>query len=543
MATTNTGDYGSLDEMKLNRNYIFAPAALPGFTEDSFSFAHAIKPETAKAALEWFGGEAVAATNYVKHLRKNFNIPEWAEEAKVSSALMGSEKIFKGSTRISWSESQFAGKFEKVLEDFGARLSNTHSPNQPGLEVLVGLHLLTDGAWFLMLGEAWRNDETGKEFVYWHIDALSHTRHFHLKPHPSIQFFIPHLLQSIAFLSESSDPDSLGVLISREAMFGVSGDTKAPEIAIHLQSDNHHAAIVIDDDENGDFYFMWSPETVRYGYIFREVDDISEIEIAIAVATSSLPKVAECLVDGYSNYQESGSQNFQERTFADDYLYKEGALEHFARGRFLAGPISQFVDFETYRLYCKVDDIHDAALAKRDADTLRIALNGYQEIISRGSGVMFAYSLNRYVYAMQNYGGSILGLSNEERAGFHDYGAKLLKYSTTLPVDLEDANAYSALALLEISRNHFNDALAAVNAGITILKEDRSHIPDSLMGDSDPQENPHIKLELFATRAELLYRAGEVAKAKDIATNILAEAESKNYAGPEIKKVKWILEH
>jgi hypothetical protein len=347
----------------------------------------------------------------------------------------------------------------------------------------------------------------------------------------------------MAFLSESSDPDSLGISITRDAMFGVSGDASAPEIAIHLQSDNHHAAIVFDDDNNGDFYFMWSPETVRYGYVFRETKDISEIEIAIAVATASLPKVAEALVDGYSNYQDAESGSFQEITFADDYIYKEGALEHFARGRFLAGPISQFVDFETSRLYDKIGDIQDLALAKKDANSLRLALNGYQEIISNGSGLTIAYAINRYVYAMQNYGGSVLGLSDDERAGFHEYGAKLLKYSTTLAVDLEDANAFSALALLEISRNKLSDALAAVNAGITLLKEDRSHIPESLLGDSDPQENPHIKLELFATRAELLYRAGEVAKAKDIAGKIFEEAQSKDYEGPEIKKVKWILEH
>lgn len=532
-----------LDEMKLHHLFDFTPSALDGFTQNSFSFAHATSQEVMQAAQEWFGGEPIAAANYVKHLRKNFNIPTWADEAKVSNVILGSEKVFKDASRIPWSGSQFAGRFEKVLEDFGARLSKIMSPNQPGLELLVGLHTLSDGTWILMLGEAWRENQSGKEFVYWYIDALNHTRHFHLKPHPSVQFFLPRLLQSAAFLSESSDPDACAVSISREAMFGVSGDAKAPQIAIHQQSNNHHAAIGFDDDGNGEFYFMWSPETVRYGYIFHEVEDISHYEIAIAVATASLPKVAETLVDGFSNFHGAGSGGFQEITFADDYLYKAGAIEHFARGKFIAGPISQYIDFESYRLYEKVDEIQDTALAKRSADSLRLALNGYQEIISHGSGLAIAYSINRYVYAMQNYGGSILELSPEERAGFHDYGAQLLKYSTSLPVDFEDANAFSALALLEISRNKYQDALAAVNAGISILKQDRSHIPDSLMGDSNPLLNPHIKLELFATRAELLYRAGEVAKAKDLSKKILEEAISLEYEGPEIKKVKWILAH
>ena len=144
---------------------------------------------------------------------------------------------------------------------------------------------------------------------------------------------------------------------------------------------------------------------------------------------------------------------------------------------------------------------------------------------------------------MLHSGGPVLGLSESERAGFYDYGAKLLTYATTLRVDLEDANAFSNLAVLEVARSRFNDALAAANAGITLLKEDRSYIPESFLGDSDPQLNPHIKLELFATRAELLYRAGQVAKAKDLAGKVLAEANSKEYEGAEIEKVKWILSH
>jgi hypothetical protein len=46
---------------------------------------------------------------------------------------------------------------------------------------------------------------------------------------------------------------------------------------------------------------------------------------------------------------------------------------------------------------------------------------------------------------------------------------------------------------------------------------------------------------LFATRAELLFRAGDSKKAKELAEKILAEAKQINYDGPEIKKVKWIL--
>jgi hypothetical protein len=73
------------------------------------------------------------------------------------------------------------------------------------------------------------------------------------------------------------------------------------------------------------------------------------------------------------------------------------------------------------------------------------------------------------------------------------------------------------------------------------LRQDRTGIPESLFGNSEPSENPWIKLELFATRAELIYRSGDVAKAKELAAKVLSEAQAMSYEGPEIKKVQWIL--
>jgi hypothetical protein len=46
---------------------------------------------------------------------------------------------------------------------------------------------------------------------------------------------------------------------------------------------------------------------------------------------------------------------------------------------------------------------------------------------------------------------------------------------------------------------------------------------------------------LFSTKAELIYRSGESVKAKELAQIILEEANSINYSGPDIEKVKWIL--
>ena len=116
----NQSDTDSLiDEMKIHHSFEFKPQAFEGFTAESFTFAKAIKPTTERSALRWFGGEPTSSEGYLKHLRKNFNIPKWAEGSILSSQLLGSEKVFKNATQISWSESTFALRFASFLGELG----------------------------------------------------------------------------------------------------------------------------------------------------------------------------------------------------------------------------------------------------------------------------------------------------------------------------------------------------------------------------------------------------------------------------------------
>ena len=538
----NQSDTDSLiDDIKIHHSFEFKPQAFEGYKADSFTFAKAIKPTTERSALRWFGGEQTISEGFLKHLRKNFNVPQWAEGSILANQLLRSEKVFKNATQISWSESTFALGFASFLGELGAETQVRITPNGPKVEVLTGMWLLSNGLPFVITGELWRDNKSGSNFIYWHIDALSNTRHLHLKPHPSIQYFLPLLFQSAAFLSESSNPDTLAITPTRKQIFGVDDDSLMPALTFQLEKDYYHAVFILNEDGEPELQFEWTAETVRYGYVFKEIDDISTIEIAIAVTTTALTKVAEILVDGFSNHPKGAGGSFQEITFSELSLYKSGALEHFEIGSFVPGPISQYINFDSVLVYIKCETLRSESIMNKDVNKMRLALNGYQEIISKGSGAAVPHSLNNYVYTMQNFGGSILGLSEQERADFHDYGAKLLTYASTLPVDLQDANALSNLALLEIARKKYSQALQAVNSGITLLRDDRTGIPESLFGNSVPSENPWIKLELFATRAELIYRSGDVVKAKELAAKVLSEAQSIKYEGPDIKKVQWIL--
>jgi len=525
-----------LNELKIENSFEFKPLVLEGYSAESFTFDNCTNPLIQETALGWFGGDATSSKSFIKHLRKNFKVPKWAEESMVSSELLGTDKIFKDSTRVSWSDSSFSLQFSSVLDDLGSTTQLTVSPNGPQIEVLTGIWLLSTGHPFVVTGELWKDNKSSNHFIYWHFDALISTRHFHLKPHPSVQYFLPLLFQSAGFLSETSDPDTWAMTPSRQRMFCVDDASLPPPLAFHSAKNYYHAVVTL-KDEVPELTFEWSAETVRYGYIFEEIDDLSKIEISIAIASSSLTKVADILVDGFCNYPSK----FQETTFSEISIYAEGVLDHFEIGSFLPGPFAMYIDNESLLLVMKCDQILDDALDKKNATRMRVALSGYQEVISKGSGSAVPHSINGYVYYIQHYGGSVLGLGENERADIHDYAVKLLKYVTTLPVDLQDANGFSNLALIEISRKRFNDALQAVNSGITLLKQDRSYIPESSFGNSVPNENPWIKLELFATRADLIYRSGDSTKAKELAEKVLSEALRINYDGPEIKKVKWIL--
>jgi len=527
-----------MNVLQVNQSYDFKPKSREKFSASAFTFKNAISSETRLGSADWFGGASSKSDKLLKSLKKTVQIPGWAENAEVCDVLLVGDRSFAGCTQISWTSSLFAARFAEMLSNLGASTQLLVSPHPGQLEVLVGTWQLSNGQPFVIVGEVWRNSQTGKDFVYWHFDGLIHSRHFHLDPNPATEFFVPYLFQSIAFLSESSNPDQRSLIPTRDEVFGNEGP--APHLVFKHRKNHFHAAMTVNEGVQA-LWFIWAAEAISYGYIFDEVKDLTVIEVPISVATSAITKAADILTDGFSNFRSTDDSNFQKITCAEVASLEEGEVSHFERGSFVPGPLQINMDSQTLYVYANCQEVNQQAMGLKDPALLRLVLNGYQEIMTKGSGMCLPHAMNSYVYLMQNYGGLILGLSDEERSDFHDYGAKILTYVTTIPVDLQDANAYSNLALLETGRKRYKEALDAVNAGIAILKEDRLHYPDSAVGNSRPLENPGIKLELFSTKAELIYRSGQKDKAKELAQIILEEANSLQYSGPDIEKVKWIL--
>lgn len=543
MSDENINQKSSDGLFEIDFHFDFDPNVVEDYSGESYRFAAILGKTIRKKSLLWFGGKMTGHLKFVKDLRVGFNLPQISSNSIVANEFLGTEHIFENATRVSWSKSTFAKEFEKVLNEFGAVCSLTKDPQNPEFESSTGWGLISSAHPFGISGDVWRDSESGSEFIYWHFDALTHTRYFHLETHPAVEFFLPLLFQQATFLAESNNPDSYATNPDRKTMFGVDHKSKIPRIAIRVEKNAYRRDFFVNDDGNPEIEYNWSPETVKFGYVFQSVEDVADITRAIKLAFISLSRIASILVDGYCNHQDQSDDSFQKVTFSDDAIYEQGSIPHYARGKFVPGPIAIYSDRTTFSFFNRSYQLELEGIEEKAVDVFRMALNGYLEVISRGSGQSLPQAINDYVSKIQNEGGGILGLSERERQDFHDYGAELLRYATTMPVDLEDALAFSNLALLEISRKRYREALQAVNSGIMILKEDRSSLPVTVYGNSDPQLNPWIKLELFATRAELLYRAGEVVRAKDIAAKVLEEAELREYEGPEIEKVKWILAH
>ena len=531
-----------LSEFRINLDYLFKPIARNNFNVEAFTFKNANLLASIAAAQSWFGGPLIGLKQVIEKGSDGFEYPEWTNDLQVSKSLLNSEKIFSTAKRTAWSNSKFATHFSESMAGLGATIQMVPCPQDNSLEIISGTWSLSNGEQFAIMGEVWVDSKSGKEFVYWYFDALVRTRPAtsQIASNTTTRYFLPYLFQSCGYLSETMFPSDQTVTQTREQTFGFEDSNLAPRLAFHTEENYYHLAITSDGNQLAVNYF-WTPETTRYGYIFHEVDDLTSYFNAMSVATEALPKVADLLVDGYANYPSESEIPFQNSCFSDSVIFGQGVLWHFEEGIFIPGPIYVDMEFRTIELYAKSQDVAQIGIQRKDAALLLAGLNGYQEIISKGVGASIAHAANSYVYTQTSAGNTLLALSDEAKAGFKDYAVEILNFVTRLPVDLQDANSCSNLATIEVSRENFKEALDAVNLGINKLKENRRHYPQSMMGNSIPELNPGIKLELFATKAELLYRSGNKEKAKEVANDILEDAKASNHAGPEIEKAKWII--
>lgn len=498
-----------LEKFRVTFDFKHTPRPIGEIPGDAFTFSHATSGGTYYEADEWSG------------------------------RVRPTDKFFENAIRVPWMDSHFAAEFAQTLANLGATVQVVTTPQERDLTVLAGIWHLTDGTPFMVFGEVWRDQSSQKEFIFWNFDALVRTRPWSrvVRVNPALQLFLPKIFNGCVYVSEAPSPLEHESKVGRRELFEIQ---TPPPIAFHAEENHFHAALV-GEGEDSHVDFFWTAETIRYGYIFDEVEDLESLETALAIAATALPKVAEVLVDGFSNNPGTGKNSFQGICGADAAIFTKGEIKHYEMGIFIPGPIHLACEMRTISIYALAQELLGIAQMKRDKDALFAGLSGIEEVISHGAGGSFVHAVNVYVYMMLNFASKLIGQSAEDEKAFKIYGSTLLKYISAMPVDLQDANALSNLALLEISREQYSAAIEAVSQGIEKLKEDRMHFPQSMMGNSNSAENPWIKLELFATKAELIYRSGKKDEAKALASLVVEEAAELEYEGPEIAKMKWVL--
>jgi len=508
MSYFSNGD-DKLEKFRVKYDFKHTSRAIGDIPGDAFTFSHATSGGTYYEADEWSG------------------------------RVRPSDKFFTNAERLPWTSSSFATEFAQTLANLGATVQVVTTPQEKDLTVLTGIWNLSDGTPFMVFGELWRDKSSGKEFVFWNFDALVRTRPWSrvVEVNPALQLFLPKIFNGCVYISEAPSPLAHESEIGRRELFQTQSP---PPLAFHAQPNHFHAALV-GQGEDMQVDFFWTAETIRYGYIFEEVADLENLETALAIAAGALPKVAEVLVDGFSNNPGNGKNSFQGICGADAAIFTKGEIKRYEMGIFIPGPIHLACEMRTIAVYALAQELLAIAGMKKDKDALLAGLAGMEEVISHGAGGSFVHAVNGYVYTMLNLAAQLIKQSPEDAKAFKAYAALLLKYVSKMPVDLQDANALSNLAMVEISRERYTGAIEAVTEGIEKLKEDRSFFPESVMGNSNPADNPGIKLELFATKAELIYRSGKKDEAKALAAIVVEEAAALEHDGPEITKVKWIL--
>lgn len=529
-----------LTSYRLELTYQFTPRARGKNAIEDFTFNNAISKRTNTNAQGWFGGNFIKPSELDSLKEISGRLPHWSKDINVSSTLLNTGKIFENSIRISWSKSKLGDRFAKALT--GKQFEIIASPQDPDIEVILMHSTLSDGKKFAIIAEIWLDQENKREFVYWFFDAIVHTRpSLEKNPiNPAQLYFLPWLFQSCAYLSETTSPSSEDVVGSRMQSFRAKETENLPKLAFHTEKNYYHLAFY----EQQNFAIFWTPEITRYGYLFDDTMRIEQIASSTSLFKLSLCKVADILVDGFCNSGTSGEESFQNICIPQELVFDDDQIHQFEKSIFVPGPVYVDLEEKTIVLYVTVQESAQRALIEKNSALLVASLNGAQEIISRGVGVSFVHSINGYIYTQFFAGGMrLLGMDEDSKRGFAEYAKLLLTYASRIPVDLQDANAFSNLALIEVSLRNYQQGLHYVELGISKLRENRSNFPDSIMGSSKLENNSGIKFELFATKAEILYRHGQVDKARRIAAIIVEEAQQLGHSGAEVEKAKWIVSH
>ena len=513
------------------------------FGPEAFTFRHANILMTIAMAKNWLGDdECISATKFYKDLKIN-DVPDWAEEIEVHKSLVNTDRYFEKATRIGWSESKIGKKFQEQAERVGALTHLMPSPQDLSQDILAGNWKLCDGTTLIQMGEVWKDNSNGQEFIYWHIDALVHTRPPILKPENDLatKLYLPYLFQSASYLSESPFPSTPIVMKSREAQFGYTDKKDIPKIAIHTENNCRNFGTTYEGDQM-QAIFLWTPQITRYGYIFEEKDISGTMDEALITVFDSLPKVGDILADGYCNWGPDSELSFQASCFADRSLFSPEEYAPIFIGEYVPGSIYAELDFRALHVYNNSYQAFYEGMQEDNEELVNAGMGGFYDLINNGCGSSVGHSVNALIFAQFNNPESFLGEKSEPRYQEWLHDSKMfLKFVTKFDIDFQNANAYSNLALIHIDEGEFADAQKCVTAGLHILETANPNKSVSLLWESNPKAILPIKLELMMHQVSIHMEKDEKALANKLAKEIVSIATENDYDDGNVLAASYVL--
>lgn len=517
------------------------------YTPEAFTFGHSYVQFVQLLARDWFGNDPVTLREALKSCKvmtgdEIYTPPgpdaiDIVGEPTVDKSLLKSYSRFDNAERISWSKSKIALKWQQVLESKGVLVEVNQSPQDQSIGILVGKWRLFDEITGLpIIGEAWRDKKTGKEFVYWFIDALCRSRKVEVDPieYPSHMFFYPELFQRAGYLSETVFPSSMMRIRDRMQEFGVEDPQQVPQVAIDVVEDYYVLGLVPGESEIVG-RVDWSPETTRYGYIIDENIPFDTVDEIVIQLVNALPKFASILADGYSNWTFNEQIDFQAELFSDVSLNEDPNLAY-RLGLNVPGAIYSQLCWLSAISYGILERLSQDAKAMSNAENLMFYRAGLFRLVSQGMGAVPVHALNSLYFKI---------LLQDDVSQF-DNASKLnvtamMEYYSEWQFDRQDANALSNLSMFQTAWGQYKSALASADRGIALFKADLTQKFVTDMSSEGPFYPIIIKWELMLTKARVLVLLEQPEKAKEPLTALVREARAMQFDGENLHEAERLL--
>lgn len=515
--------------------YEFTSTTPEGITEGSYTFEFANRIMVDLQAVSWLGGKGVTERSILDSAGSTFTSESDSEEIHPDFTHLN--RSLQGFTPILWEESEFAKRFLAVITElgvsyghvtFGARISvenddgaTTDKYFKDPVDVISAKWGTSNGLPLLEIGRVYRSDETGEEKIYWHTEALVRNRYpaKHLEPHFSNLVRIPSMLQNIFYISETQFPSSL-MTLPRTLSYHVEYEEVERIPKPYIQIERNCRAAYVDPKKSDQVQTYFAPELTRLGYLIN--DDLTDEELRKYIPTmfDSLCTVHEILLDGFANNSEGADLSFQARLGAD--IEFDNGVTLGDAGFVVPAILYGNLCLQSNDRYNLIYEQFNRSIELDDREMVELAVDNYLKLIKLSFGEIYGHTVNSLAYSLIKFYNNI-----------SEVFPPIVENATQYPVDYQDVNALSNLALLwkkmnntEKAEDAIDHALQRVGSGMeAVINQTNSMLFDSLINRDE------IDAEIYETYFQIKSELGKTdeckkvaPKAKELAQKIGAES-------------------